>query len=697
MNRIYYYKLVSPYEEDVTKNCKLTIDELDSNFLSLKNVDIKEAKISEDKTQLRLVRNDGDEITVEMPFITNDIESHLTRDLNVEYDKGEGVITLSYNGDTVIINGLLTEENALKRVKTDDSLTGEGTEKNPLKIADLEKTGMFAPFINIINTVEGETLPEEPSVGDRYLTYEKISHFGYLYNFDALKTVSGMLEENMSEWRIPTKADWDALLNSIEPCEYQNHDSEDCHTVLGMYAGKILKSKDYWKEFTLQPYVDENGIEHLPVQPGGIDTYGFSVLPTGYGDEDGNPVHFTECAGLWTTTHLNDDEHQDLYVKIFRYDESGVRQEADCPDAYHGIRLVKDFDGSNFHNAEVILGSPYNTHLFNETSQIWTTINLYYSLSGGTLIPNGGEDIDWNYVYFLNSFNGKTWDKKELKQGDTALAQHGEHYDNEEYRVFVDENGNQYIKSVDDVVYDRVMEHVGPILENEREERIAADETLNARVDQEIADRTAADKALSDRIDAEEAARIAGDEALNARVDAEEAARIAEDEALNARIDAEEAARIAEDEALNARVDQEIADRTAADKALSDRIDAEEAARIAEDEALNARVDQEIADRTAADQALSDRIDAEEAARIAEDEALNARVDQEIIDRTEADDAIRAQLIDNPDNSVNANTPAQYIISSNSEDGANLTLYSKGGTNDIRIYFDGNYGELPNA
>ena len=40
---LYYYKLQSPYPEDVTKNCKLTINEIDSNFLSLKDEDIKSA------------------------------------------------------------------------------------------------------------------------------------------------------------------------------------------------------------------------------------------------------------------------------------------------------------------------------------------------------------------------------------------------------------------------------------------------------------------------------------------------------------------------------------------------------------------------------------------------------------------------------------------------------------------------------
>ena len=44
MTGIYYYKLISPYADDVTKNCKLSINEIDSNFFSLEEYDIKSAE-----------------------------------------------------------------------------------------------------------------------------------------------------------------------------------------------------------------------------------------------------------------------------------------------------------------------------------------------------------------------------------------------------------------------------------------------------------------------------------------------------------------------------------------------------------------------------------------------------------------------------------------------------------------------------
>ena len=43
MDGLYYYKLVSEYPEDVTKNCKLTIQEIDHDLKTLKDFHIKTA------------------------------------------------------------------------------------------------------------------------------------------------------------------------------------------------------------------------------------------------------------------------------------------------------------------------------------------------------------------------------------------------------------------------------------------------------------------------------------------------------------------------------------------------------------------------------------------------------------------------------------------------------------------------------
>ena len=66
MDGLYYYKLVSEYAEDITKNCKLTINEIDSNFKTLKDNDIVSAEfVREDKT-LVLTKNNNEKIIVKL-------------------------------------------------------------------------------------------------------------------------------------------------------------------------------------------------------------------------------------------------------------------------------------------------------------------------------------------------------------------------------------------------------------------------------------------------------------------------------------------------------------------------------------------------------------------------------------------------------------------------------------------------------
>ena len=144
-NGLFYYKLVSPYPEDVTKNCKLTINEIDSNFLTLKDNDIKKAElVVEDKT-LVITRNNGEKLIVPLDSIPFN--------LNVDKECGESgtTLTISYDGTdgkkTVTIANILTAENLmdvigsdiLTKVITDGTLRGNGTINSPLGIAGVEK------------------------------------------------------------------------------------------------------------------------------------------------------------------------------------------------------------------------------------------------------------------------------------------------------------------------------------------------------------------------------------------------------------------------------------------------------------------------------------------------------------------------------------------------------------------------------
>ena len=53
MKSITFYKLVSPYSEDVTKNCGLSGVEIDKNFMNLKEMDITSAMMGSDDTLIQ--------------------------------------------------------------------------------------------------------------------------------------------------------------------------------------------------------------------------------------------------------------------------------------------------------------------------------------------------------------------------------------------------------------------------------------------------------------------------------------------------------------------------------------------------------------------------------------------------------------------------------------------------------------------
>ena len=186
---LYFYKLVSPYAEDVTKNCKLTVNEIDSNFLNLKDEDIKSAELDEVTKSVILTRNNGDKLVVDLTPVL----SGAVYDLEVVYENPSGsgacqganlYITYSTltSGDvkttvTVPITGLVNAENIndvlggglLSRVITDGSLTGEGTINSPLGIMPTEKD---RPAVKLIDKTKGEKLPTTFTVGTRYITKE---------------------------------------------------------------------------------------------------------------------------------------------------------------------------------------------------------------------------------------------------------------------------------------------------------------------------------------------------------------------------------------------------------------------------------------------------------------------------------------------------------------------------------------------
>ena len=201
-NGLYYYKLVSPYPEDVTKNCKLTINEIDSNFVTLKDNDIKKAEFIRDEKTLVLTRNNGEKLIVNLDDVTYNL------DVNAECGESGTTLTISYDGkdgkNTVTIANILTADNLmdiigsdiLTKVITDGTLKGHGTMDSPLGISGVEKTGMLAPALEVFDLTTGGTLPYVAKLGTRYITKEYVNDYGYLYNGAGLAKISQRLKDD---------------------------------------------------------------------------------------------------------------------------------------------------------------------------------------------------------------------------------------------------------------------------------------------------------------------------------------------------------------------------------------------------------------------------------------------------------------------------------------------------------------------
>ena len=233
-NRLTFYKIISPYKEDNTKPYGLLASDIDSNFMSLKEYDIKEGYLIKGDTPetqehtfliLKRVGNEVDntisiDLTSLIPEIPDptviDLDGYV-KDLTFEYDQNKGLIIIKHNDSEQIISGLSTIWNN-QAVFSNETIDGNGIITNPLKISPVYLTGTYAPCISLIDeTISGISLPTSGvNYGDRYLTKEKFYKEGYYYNAQQMEEINTYLSSNNSGWRIPTKADWDNILNAAE-------------------------------------------------------------------------------------------------------------------------------------------------------------------------------------------------------------------------------------------------------------------------------------------------------------------------------------------------------------------------------------------------------------------------------------------------------------------------------------------------
>lgn len=624
MNGLTYFKLKSPYPGDITKNCSLDGTEVDGNFFELEGRDIKTAYWQNESLILELMN--GDCIRVD------GITEGCTKNLKIQYDSQNGALYVTYNGYTETITGFTTSS-VLSNVYSDNTLDGKGTSDSPLSVSKLFLPGTYRPVNKVIDCTRNEKLPEDNRViaGNRYLTIENVSDYGYLYDYNGVIKIACDLRDSSSEWRIPTKEDWDDLLNSVEPCvEDRNHDKVTSNRYLGRYAGKILKSTGFWDLEQTDLCTTDNGTSFININDGmcgskypyqnncqpyvgqyvecsctspepypnkGIDKYGFSAMPAGYGDDGGRIDYFGERGWYWTATNQC---ATNAYAKRFEYNKSTVYQEIISTNNTLSLRLVKDYNGSNYKECENILGTDYTTVLMPSLKKgktIWTSINIaftnrYYN----PILPNNGMNLTYSKKFFINEWDGSRWIKNEVKNGESFVvinAPNGK--DCVEYRII-----NNDLANVTDSVYQQVIETINPRLDS-----------ISASISSETIRAKEAERLLDVKIDTETARAVNAENGILDQLANEISRAQQAEESLQEQINNIESGSQTDLSEINKKIDEEINRAKEAEELLDEKISIENERAETKENELAQKISEEEERATYAEMSLQENIDNE--------------------------------------------------------------------------------------
>ena len=512
INGVKYFKLVSKYPGDYTKNCSLIAPEIDENFFFLRSYDIEDVQFN-DENELVLTRVDGDTLTAKLP----DLPAILFEKLKFEFDKSKGELIVTYpDGTQEVLDGFFVAGEEIK-VATDFTIRGDGRVSNPLRISEVEKTGTYAPAEYFLDRTDGTPMPdvnqEHKGKGFRIVTKEKYTPFGLLYTKDGVDKIKEQLQEMSSPWRVPTRKDWADLLNAAEYCEEdRNHDTLEINVWTGKYAGGRAKSASSFKT------VEEGG-EQVSYSDDNLPTTGsystFHVIPIGYGegsrgvlaeDWDDDIEGLTKLASFWSDTptgsHFSSQD-PNIFTRTFSFDTRMVLQESSKPSSRLSLRLVKDYDYDclEFNEYDYILGDTVPTLLISNPevgySKIWTSINIGLSSPDFSGVKE---------VFYINEWNGKEWVKKQMRPGDSVVILD---YDNDpstsgdtyhEWRVYEHEDGTSELIDTAVALKEEFQKEIDEI--NERIDNLSAvTEEIREDLDAEIERAQSAETVLAEAID----------------------------------------------------------------------------------------------------------------------------------------------------------------------------------------------------
>jgi uncharacterized protein (TIGR02145 family) len=145
-----------------------------------------------------------------------------------------------------------------------------------------------------------ENLNYEPSTGNSWCYENDTSNcgkYGRLYDWATAKAVCP------SNWHLPTKDDWDTLINNVGGSDT---------------AGKHLKSTSGWN---------------------GLDTYGFSALPGGYRVTDGRFLNAGGSGNWWSASEYVAGR---AYYWVMYYNGDNAGWDVNELSAGFSVRCVQD-------------------------------------------------------------------------------------------------------------------------------------------------------------------------------------------------------------------------------------------------------------------------------------------------------------------------------------------------------------------
>ena len=536
INGVKYFKLVSKYPGDYTKNCSLLGSEMDENFFFLRSYDIESAEFN-DNNELVLTRVDGDTIVATLP----DLPEILFKKMTFEFDKDRGVLIVTYpDGTQEELDGFFVAGEEIK-VATDYTIKGDGRVSNPLRLNDIEKTGTYSPAKYFLDRTDGKTpMPEgtEHGKGFRIVTKENYQPFGVLYTYEAVKKIQSELEKSGSLWRVPSRKDWADLLDAAEYCEEdRTHDTTDVNIWTGKFAGSRAKSVSSWKPVKQETISGETEIvlseDNLPTT-GSSNT--FHIVPIGYGegsrgviaeDWDDDIEGLYKLASFWSYTpdEVSNNSNPNIFTRTFSFDSRQVLQESSKPTSRLSLRLVKDYEYecTEFNEYDDILGDVVPTVLISNPevgySKIWTSVNIgllneeFSGVTSSEWRSLSGEDREIKEVFFVNEWDGNVWLKKQMRPGDSVVildydgdtSTSGDTY--HEWRVYEKEDGTFELIDTSEALKKEVQEELDKM--NEKIDEISgATEELNDKIDAETERALSAETMLAESIDSIEVKEV---------------------------------------------------------------------------------------------------------------------------------------------------------------------------------------------